>query len=370
MNYEELKYQIGVTLIKGIGPINARKLISYLGSVEAIFTEKPEILKKIPGIGEVLANSIVTQQVLKRSDEEIEFIKRYNIQTHFFTDSSYPYRLKECEDAPILLYSKGTNDFNSGRYLAVVGTRKITPYGKEMCQSIIQSLAETQPELTIVSGLAYGVDVAAHKAALDNNLRTFSVVAHGLDRIYPSAHQSVAKKIFEMDGAVITEYPSQTKPNAPNFVERNRIVAGLCDATLVIESGLKGGSLITATLANGYNRDVFAIPGRISDTQSQGCNNLIYNNQAVLIQTANDLEKFMNWDAQLTTRTAQQKLFTSLTPDEDQIITTLRTKDSVYINELAAQSKIPLQKLLGLLIQLEFKGLIRSLPGSHYKIVS
>ena len=370
MNHQELRYQIGVTLIKGIGPVNARKLISYLGSVEAVFTEKPELLKKIPGIGEVLANAISTQQVLKRADAEIEFIERYKIHTHFFTESSYPYRLKECEDAPVLIYSKGTDDFNTGRYLAVVGTRKITPYGKELCQSIIQSLAQTQPELTIVSGLAYGVDVAAHKAAIDNDLRTFSVVAHGLDRIYPSTHQSVAKKIIEMGGSIITEYPSQTNPDAPNFVERNRIVAGMCDATLVIESGLKGGSLITAELANGYNRDVFAIPGRISDTQSQGCNNLIYKNQAVLIQTASDLEKFMNWDTQLNTRTVQQKLFTSLTSDEEQIINVLRAEDSVYINALATKSKIPLQKLLGLLIQLEFKGLIHSLPGSHYKIVS
>ena len=370
MNHNELRYQIGLTLINGIGPVNARKLLSYLGGVEAIFTEKPETLKKIPGIGEVLSQAIATQQVLKRADAEIEFIEHYKIKTHFFTESTYPYRLKECEDAPVLLYSKGTDDFNTGRYLAVVGTRKITPYGKELCQTLLKSLAQTQPDLTIVSGLAYGVDVTAHKIALENNLRTFGVVAHGLDRIYPSANQSVAKKIIEMDGAIITEYPSLTNPDAPNFVERNRIVAGLCDATLVVESALKGGSLITADLANGYNREVFAIPGRINDTQSQGCNNLIYKNQAVLIQTATDLERFMNWDSQINPRSVQQRLFTSLTPDEEKIIDLLRVEDSVYINSLASKSQIPLQKLLGLLIQLEFKGMIQTLPGSHYKIVS
>ncbi len=366
-----LHYQIGATLIKGIGPINAKKLISYLGGVEAIFNEKTEILKKIPGIGDALAHEIRTQNVLLRAEKEIEFIERYQIKTHFYTDSSYPYRLKECEDAPILLYSKGHEDLNTGRYLAIVGTRKASTYGKELCQSIIKSLSQTQPNITIVSGLAYGIDVFAHKAALDYNVRTFGVVAHGLDRIYPTAHHATAKKMIESGGTILTEYPSQTNPDAPNFVERNRIVAGMCDATLVVESALKGGSLITAELANSYNRDVFAFPGRITDIQSQGCNNLIYKNQAVLIQSANDLEHFMSWDSKpIGSIQTEQKLFESLTQDEQCIIDLLRQNESVYINHLATQSHIPLQKILGLLIQLEFKGLIKSIPGSLYKIQS
>ncbi len=365
---DDLKYQIGLTLINGIGPIHARDLVAYLGSPEAVFREKPETLKKIKGIGEMLSEAIATQDILSHADDEIEFISKYNIQTHFFTDATYPYRLKECADAPIMLYSKGANDFNSGRFLAVVGTRKITPYGKEICQTFLRDLAQTQPDLTIVSGLAYGVDVAAHKSALENGLRTFGVVAHGLDMIYPSANRSVAQKMIAANGAIITEYMSKTQPLAPNFVARNRVVAGMCDAVLVVESALKGGSLITAELANDYDREVFAIPGRTSDVQSQGCNNLIYTNQAVLVQSASDIEKFMNWDAQMLPRERQQELFATLTSDEQAIVEKLRSEDSIYINHLVAHCHIPLQKMLGLLVQMEFKGLVEALPGSYYKI--
>lgn len=367
---DKLKYEIALTLINGVGPVNGRKLVAYLGDVEAVFRQRPEALRKIPGIGEALAEAIGTQQVLARAEREVEFVAKYGIRTHFFTDGTFPQRLKECEDAPLLLYSKGCADFNAGRYLAVVGTRKITAYGKDMCHSLIADLAQTQPDLTIVSGLAYGVDVAAHKAALDNGLRTFGVLAHGLDQIYPSANRSTARKMIEEGGAVITEFPSETQPLAPNFVQRNRIVAGLCDAVLVVESALKGGSLITAELANGYNRDVFAIPGRPTDVQSQGCNNLIYSNQAVLVQAAADLEKFMGWDSSALPRDRQQTLFDALTPDEQTVVDVLRGADAVYINHLSAHSGIPLQKLLALLVQMEFKGLVRSLPGSQYKMVN
>lgn len=369
MNPDMLRYQIGLTLLNGIGPVNARNLVAYLGSPEAVFRERPETLRKIQGIGDCLADNITHQQVLARADEEVEFVAKYGIDTHFFTDASYPYRLKECADAPVLLYSKGTTDFNSGRFLAIVGTRKLTPYGKEVCQRIVSDLAQMQPDLTIVSGLAYGADVAAHKAALDNGVRTFGVVAHGLDRIYPSANRTVAHKMIEQGGAVLTEYMNQTEPLAPNFVARNRIVAGMCDAVLVVESALKGGSLITAELANDYDRDVFAVPGRATDVQSQGCNQLIYKNQAVLVQSADDLAKFMCWDTQALPRERQQELFAALTADEQTIVEVLRADDTVYINHLALRSGIPLQKLLGLLVQMEFKGLVQALPGSHYKIV-
>ncbi|MGN0187573.1 MAG: DNA-processing protein DprA [Paludibacteraceae bacterium] len=366
---DTLRYQIGLTLLNGIGPVNARNLVAYLGSPEAVFRERPETLRKIQGIGDCLADNITHQQVLARADEEVEFVVKYGIDTHFFTDTTYPYRLKECADAPVLIYSKGTIDFNSGRFLAVVGTRKLTPYGKDLCQSIVRDLAQMQPDLTIVSGLAYGADVAAHKAALDNGLRTFGVVAHGLDRIYPSANRVVAQKMIEQGGAVLTEYTSKTEPLAPNFVARNRIVAGLCDAVLVVESALKGGSLITAELANDYDRDVFAIPGRATDVQSQGCNQLIYKNQAVLVQSADDLANFMCWNTQPLPRERQQELFAALTADEQAIVDVLRTDDAVYINHLAQRSGIPLQKVLGLLVQMEFKGLVQALPGSHYKMM-
>ena len=368
---ETLKYQIALTLINGLGPINGRKLLAHFGSAEAIFEQSPKTLRTIPGIGEFLADAVLSQkEVFARAEKEIEFIEKYNIQTHFFGDATYPRRLKECEDAPLLLYTKGCTDFNAGRYLAVVGTRKITPYGRDVCNALIADLAQTQPSLTIVSGLAYGVDVAAHRAALDNGLRTFGVVAHGLDQIYPSANRAVARKMIEDGGAIITEFPSETQPIAANFVQRNRVVAGLCDAVLVVESALKGGSLITADLANDYDRDVFAVPGRASDVQSQGCNNLIYSNKAVLVQTAADLEKFMSWDSQPLSRARQQELFDLLTPEEQKVIDVLHTADAVYINHLSQQSGIPLQKLLPLLVQMEFKGLVRQLPGSLYKVVN
>ncbi|HQO47805.1 MAG TPA: DNA-processing protein DprA [Paludibacteraceae bacterium] len=361
-----LRYQIGLTLINGIGPINARKLIAYLGSVEAVFTEKKEHLKLIPGIGEVLANEIANQNVLERADKEIEFIQKHRIVTHYFTDSSYPYRLKECEDAPILIYSTGNCDFNSGHFLAIVGTRKITPYGKDLCNDLVKTLAETQHNLTIVSGLAYGSDICAHKAALDNQVPTIGVVAHGLDRTYPSAHTSIAKKMLEK-GAILTEYLSGTSPDAPNFVKRNRIVAGLCDATIILESPKRGGSLITAQLANDYNRDVFAFPGRPNDLYSEGCNQLIRTNRAALITCADDLIDFMGWDASKQNKTQQQILFDDLTPEEQRIIVALNKSESVYINTLAKETGIALQKLLALLVQLEFKGLIKALPGSMYQ---
>lgn len=367
---DKLKYQIALTLLNGIGPITGRKLVAYFGDVEAVFGQRPDTLRKIPGIGEALAEAIGTQRVMERAEREVEFVTKYGIQTYFFSDATFPHRLKECDDAPLLLYSKGCCDFNAGRYLAVVGTRRITPYGKEMCQSLIADLAQTQPDLTIVSGLAYGVDVAAHKAALDNHLRTFAVMAHGLDRIYPAANRTTARKMIEQGGAVVTEFMSETQPIAPNFVQRNRIVAGMCDAVLVVESALKGGSLITAELANGYNRDVFAIPGRPTDVQSQGCNNLIYSNQAVLVQTAADLEKFMGWDTAALPRDRQQALFDTLTPDEQAVVDALRGADAVYINHLSVHSGIPIQKLLALLVQMEFKGLVRALPGSQYKIAN
>lgn len=367
---DKLKYEIALTLINGVGPANGRKLLAHFGDVETIFRQSPESLRKIPNIGEALADAVGSSQVLARAEREIEFVTRYGIQTHFFTDSTFPRRLKECEDAPLLLYTKGCSDFNAGRYLAVVGTRKITPQGKDICRALVSDLAKTQPNLTIVSGLAYGVDVTAHKAALDGGLRTFGVVAHGLDQIYPAAHRATAQKMIEEDGAIITEFPTETQPLAANFVQRNRIVAGLCDAVLVVESALKGGSLITAEMANDYSRDVFAIPGRPTDVQSQGCNNLIYNNQAVLIQTAADLEKFMCWDSNALPRDRQQALFEALTPDEQAIVDVLQGADAVYINHLSMQSGIPLQKLLALLVQMEFKGLVRALPGSQYKMVN
>jgi DNA processing protein len=368
---DALKYKIGITLIKGIGSNLAKNLIAYLGSVEAVFAEKQNNLAKIPGIGEVLSHEIVSQDVLRRADEEIEFIEKNKIQTSFYTDRNYPYRLKECPDSPIILYSKGNIDFNNGKFIGIVGTRKATDNGKENCKTLVGDLSKTLPNAIIVSGLAYGVDICSHKAALDNGLPTIGVLGHGLDRIYPATHRSTAIRILKQ-GALLTEYLSKTNPDRQNFIQRNRIIAGLCDALVVVESGVKGGALITAEIANDYNRDVFAFPGRITDEWSTGCNALIKNNKASLVESANDILRFMNWEKQdIAARSmVQTSLFLELTIEEQAIVSLLRQhQDGMQLNEIAILTEKPVSKISSLLLEMEFKGLLKCFPGNLYRIV-
>ncbi len=368
---EELRFNIGITLIKGIGNSLAKNLIAYLGSASAVFREKQHHLSKIPGIGEVLSREIASADVLKRADEEIEFLHRNKINYCFYADKEYPFRLKECEDAPVMLYSKGTKNLNDGKMIAIVGTRNATDKGKEITRKFINDISITLPQAVIISGLAYGIDVCAHKASLDCGINTFAVLGHGLDRIYPSAHRSTAVKILE-NGALITEYISKTNPDRQNFVGRNRIIAGLSDVVVVVESALSGGALITAELAADYNRDVFAFPGRIGDEWSAGCNALIKTNKAALIENAADLLKFMNWQAVegKTLTNVQTSLFLDLDDNEKKIISVLRqNNDGMQLNELALKLEIPVSKASALLLQLEFKGLVKCLPGNMYKIV-
>ncbi len=369
MNNEQLKYKIGITLIKGIGNNLAKSLIAYVGSVEGVFRETQRNLAKIPGIGDVLSREIVSNSVLDRAEKEIEFIAKNKIQTLYYTDKEYPYRLKECPDSPIMLYGKGTENFNSGKLVAVVGTRNATETGKENCRKLIDDLSKNQPNVTVVSGLAYGIDICAHKASLDANLPTIGVVGHGLDRIYPSMHRSVAEKMLEK-GALLTEYLSETNPDRPNFVQRNRIIAGMCDALVVVESATRGGALITAEMANDYNRDVFAFPGRVGDEWSGGCNALIKQNKASLIESADDLLKFMNWETQKSTQNIQTALFVDLSEEEQAIVSLLRQNiEGLQLNELAIQSGKPVSKISSQLLELEFKGVVKCQPGNLYKIV-
>jgi len=371
MNDETLKYKIGITLIKGIGNNLAKNLIAYIGSVEGVFTEKQQNLAKIPGIGELLSKEIVSQNILKRSEQEIEFINKNKIQTNYFTDRDYPYRLKECPDSPIMIYSKGNCNLNNGKFVAIVGTRNATESGKENCKKLIVDLASVQPNTTIVSGLAYGIDICAHKTAIDSGLITIGVIGHGLDRIYPASHRPTAVKMVQ-NGALLTEYLSQTNPDKQNFVQRNRIIAGLCDAILVVESANKGGALITAEIANDYNRDVFAFPGRVNDEWSKGCNGLIKNNKASLIESAEDILKFMNWEKQNSSSmyNIQTALFLDLSDEEQGIISTLRQNtDGVQVNELALKLVTPVSRISSLLLELEFKGLVKCLPGGMYRII-
>jgi len=372
---ENLKYKIGITLIKGIGCNLSKSLIAYVGSVEGVFKEKQQNLAKIPGIGEILSREIVTQinsqGVLKRAEQEIEFILKNKILTTYFTDRDYPYRLKECPDSPIMIYSKGPCSLNDGKFVGIVGTRNATETGKENCKKLISDLARVLPNTVIVSGLAYGIDICAHKTALESGLPTIGVIGHGLDRMYPEVHRPVAVKMVQ-DGALLTEYLSQTNPDKQNFVQRNRIIAGLCDAIVVVESGIKGGALITAEIANEYNRDVFAFPGRVTDEWSAGCNALIKNNKASLIESSDDILRFMNWEKQNSTKApnVQTALFLDLSDEEKEIITTLRQNpDGIQFNELAIQLEKPISKTSSLLLDMEFKGLVKCLPGNVYRIV-
>ncbi len=369
MNKTTLQYQIGLTLIKGVGTQIAKNLIAYVGSVEGVFKEKRQNLEKIAGIGSVLANEIVSSDVLKRAEEEILFIEENKIQTYFFTEKSYPFRLKECYDAPVMLYYKGNKPLTNKRMVAIVGTRNITENGKEICKEMVKGICEKLADVTLVSGLAYGVDICSHKMAVENNLTNIGVLGHGLDRVYPALHRSVAQKVTE-NGGLLTEYLSQTKPDRQHFVQRNRIIAGLCDAVVIIESNKKGGSLITAEYASSYNRDVFAVPGRVNDTFSMGCNNLIKYNKAGLITCSDDLIRAMNWEVKEKTKndTIQLSLFENLTDEEQKIISTIRKNtDGINVNELALQLNIPYSKLSTLLLGIEFKGLIKCLPGGIYK---
>lgn len=371
MHTEELRYCIAITLIKGIGNGLAKNLIAYLGSAEAVFKEKQATLAKIPGIGEILSKEIVDQQVLARADEEIAFIQKNKIQSYYFTEKNYPYRLKECADAPIMLYSKGNCQLNEGKFIGIVGTRSATETGKENCQQLIADIAAAQPNAVIVSGMAYGVDICAHKAAVDAGLSTIGVVGHGLDRLYPAAHRPTAVKMMPQ-GALLTEYLSKTNPDRQNFVQRNRIIAGMTDALIVVESAARGGALITAEIANEYNRDVFAFPGRVSDEWSAGCNALIKMNKAALIESANDVLRFMGWEATVSGKMSevQTTLFVDLTDDEQEIVSLLRQHtDGVQVNEMAIMIAKPYSKISSLLLEMEFKGIVKCLPGGIYRIV-
>ncbi|MCX6257898.1 MAG: DNA-processing protein DprA [Bacteroidia bacterium] len=364
----DLKYKIGISLIPNVGPVVARRLIAYLGSIEAVFRERKDRLLKIPGIGKVIAGSVVFQDVLSRAEEEVKFIERNEITPVFYLDDDYPERLRLCEDAPVILFTKGITGFNSKKIISIVGTRKATTYGKEICRKFIKDIAASHPGMIIVSGLAYGIDVTAHKAALDNGLQTIAVLGHGLDTIYPPLHTHVAEAITHQ-GALVTDFMSKTLPDRQNFVKRNRIIAGLADATIIIESGLKGGSLITAEMAGSYNRDVFAFPGRVNDPASIGCNWLIKNNKAGLIESLQDLEYFMRWDQ--TTKVpsdGQHTLFPELTSDEKAILELLKENGDLEIDMIVYKSGFQPSMVSAMLLNLEFSGLVRCLPGKVYSL--
>jgi DNA processing protein len=364
---DDLIYKIALTLIPGVGSVNGKSLVAYCGGVKAVFMEKKRTLLKIPGIGEQTVNALTNHNVFERAEQELGFIEKNKITPLFYLDKEYPLRLKQCHDSPLMLYYKGTADLNVPKVVALVGTRKATEYGRDMCRKLVEGLVEHN--VLVVSGLAYGIDTWSHKAALDNNLETVGVLGHGLDRIYPFANRSLAEKMSEK-GGLLCEYMSNTTPDRENFPMRNRIIAGMSDAVIVVEAGVTGGALITAEIANSYNRDVFAVPGRLGDPHSEGCNMLIKINKAALIQSAKDISYLLNWnELKIQKQSIQRQLFLNLTPDEELIVNVLKEKGDLDIDSLLIESKILPAKAASILLNMEFEGVLRCLPGKVYRLI-
>lgn len=361
-----LKHLIALSLVPGIGSITARQLIAYLGSAEAVFKEKASALQKVPGIGGLLSKNLKKDDFLSRAAAELEFIDKYNINAYTFLDKDYPNRLKQCEDAPIVLFHKGKKSLNKTVHISIVGTRKASEYGKFHCSRIISDLKLKGINPVIISGLAYGIDSCAHKAALENDLETWAVLGHGLNTIYPTKHKALAKEIAEK-GSLITEFSHSVFPAPSNFISRNRIIAGLSDLTIVVESAKKGGSLVTADLAFGYNRETMAIPGRIGDSKSEGCNFLIKTNKAAMLEKFDDIVYLMGWDKKkIIDKGKQLNLFEQLEPEQKELHTWLKEHNNCNIDRIVRTSGIDKNKIPSLLLDLEFKDLVRILPGKVY----
>jgi DNA processing protein len=364
-----LKHKIALSLIPGIGDINARKLVSHTGSVEGVFTEPYSSLIKIPGIGTSLAKYICERSYLDTAEKEAEYVSKNNIRTFFYLDNDYPYRLRQCDDSPVTFFYKGISDLNSLHMLSIVGTRNASARGRELCEKIVASLSQKHPDLIIVSGLAYGIDITAHKAAIANNLQTIGVLAHGFKTTYPSVHRPVAQSMVTK-GALITDFLSDELPERNNFIKRNRIIAGLSDATIVVESGTKGGALITADIAGSYNRDVFAVPGRPDDQWSAGCNSLIKRNKAALVENGDDIEYLLGWTPEKGNMPVQRQLFNDLSDEERVVYEQINLEGEMNIDAICRAVDMPVYKLSSLLLQMEFNGIIRCYPGNLYRIVS
>jgi DNA processing protein len=363
---KDLLYKIGLTFIDHVGHITSKVLISYCGSAEAVFKEKKQNLLKIPDIGEITAEAIVKQDILHLAEKEIKFIDRNKITPLFYLDKAYPLRLKQCADCPVVLYYKGNTNLDAERIVAIVGTRNATDYGKKMCSNLVEGLKDSG--ILIVSGLAYGIDAASHKAALQYGLPTVGVVGHGLDSIYPPEHNNLAQKMLD-NGGLLTDFTSETKLAPENFPKRNRIIAGLSDAVIVVESKASGGAIITADIAFSYNREVFAVPGRNEDIYSQGCNKLIRQNKAGLIQSADDLLSSLGWKDTKKKKKTQVQLFHDLKPQEETIVKVLQTQTGpMHIDDIAIQANLSPGNLSTHLLTLEFAGILKSHPGKMYSL--
>lgn len=361
-------YEIALNKIPSVGPVLAKLLMSYCGGAQGVFAEKKSQLLRIPHIGDKIAAHILAADPETLAQTELHFIEKNNIVVLSYRDEGYPQRLLEYDDAPLLLYYKGKADLNAARTIAIIGTRKPSEYGKTQTEKLIHDLKVFNP--LIVSGLAYGIDTKAHQVALTEDLATVGVLGHGLDRLYPAQNKRLARDMLNSQGGLLTEFTSGTKPDAVNFPMRNRIIAALSDVIVVMESAQSGGSIITAELANSYHKDVFAFPGKITDTYSQGCNKLIKQHKASLIESATDIAYIMRWDTGKTEQTIQPKLFLDLQPEEQLIYDYLKEKTEEQFDNLHASIDLSIGQLSSLLLTMEFSGIVKSLPGKRYMLIT
>ena len=368
MDLTELKYTIALQQLKGVGNNSVKKLIELFGSPQTAFKAATHELIQKGGISAKYIQQWDRTEAEDNAIYEMERIEKHRLKAISIASPDYPFKLMNCGDAPAVLYYLGNIDFKGYRFVSIVGTRKATNYGLDLCKTFIKELKTIYPKIIIVSGMAAGVDTCAHKAAVENDIPTLAVLGHGLDTIYPASNRDLAQRIIK-NGALLTEFSYESRIIPENFARRNRIVAGLADATIVVESALKGGSLITADLALNYNRDVFAFPGRAGDTRSAGCNYLIKNNIGGLIESAADFVKAMQWDESPKEKAVQKELFVQLSPDEEKVYSYLKNKDEAFVDLIAKECGYTMAKLSSLLLSLEFSGLVKSLPGKMYRII-
>lgn len=365
VNKDEIFYRLALGQVENVGTKTAKKLINHFGSAKEVFRLSTRELMQVQGMVHHRATAISGFSGWQAVEHEFDFALKNGVQVISFTEEHYPNRLKHCEDGPLVIFKKGDANLSSDRMLSIVGTRKVTDYGRQMTRKLVESLVPYG--ITVVSGLAYGVDGEAHKACVDFGVPTVAVLGHGLNKIYPTVHTRLANEMLESGGALISEFTTDSKPDRENFPQRNRIVAGMCDATLVIESAAKGGSIITAELANSYHRDVFALPGRIGDPRSEGCNKLIKGHRAALLESVKDLEYVMGWTLPEKAKPIQKKIFVDLSTEEEEVLSLLREKGKTQIDELSLSLQSPVSMAMVHLLNLELNGLVRSLPGKFYE---
>ena len=369
MKQDEQLYTLALTRIPGLGHTTVCNLIKAVGSATEIFNNRKSLPELIPGASIKLVQALNCPEAFQRAEKELIYADKNRIQCITITDENYPARLRECNDAPIALFFRGNIPLNTLHIVSIVGTRHSTAYGLDICNNFIADLSQLVTDVLIVSGLDYGIHKIAHRAALQNNLNTVGVLAHGLDRIYPSAHRAVAIKMMEQ-GGLLTEFMSETNPDRQNFVKRNRIVAGMADVTIVVESAAKGGALITAELAESYHRDCFAFPGRCTDTYSVGCNELIRTNRASILTNAQDFVESMGWLQTKQKENVQRELFPDLNNEEQCIVNLLQKHtEGLQINTLVVQADLPISQLSTLLFELEMKGVVKAMAGGVYKLI-